>query len=86
MSIIFEIPLYHISFSFENRYLQGINGFDKSDFDGILSMYLQLLDFGKTTTIHNLIPITPTRFINNQHLTNPLCRHVKTLLLLEINY
>jgi hypothetical protein len=65
---------------------QGINGFDKSDFDGILSMYLQLLDFGKTTTIHNLIPITPTRFIHNQHLTNPLCRHIKTLLLLEINY
>jgi len=24
MSIIFEIPLYHISFSFENRYLQAI--------------------------------------------------------------
>jgi hypothetical protein len=35
---------------------QGINGFDKSDFDGILSMYLQLLDFGGTTiygSFHN---------------------------------
>ena len=54
MSIIFEIPLYHISFSFENRYLQDITRMKTGPIRMISITYLRLTylcDLGKKSIL-----------------------------------